>query len=244
MKILIIIKTLILSLLSFTSMASQQPNPMNTQDPYEGYNRVMHDFNMGFNDVIGQPVANGYNEYVPDPAKTGISNFFSNLKEPINMINNFLQGKGEAGLTSFMRFTMNTVFGFGGFIDIATPARLVYKKEDLGQTLYHWGAWKEASYIIMPFVGPYTTRELAGSLLDSGYDPTFRYVIETDTVGYAGFFVGSKFVDYTKIANLADEVKQQPDPYVFMRESYLQYRTNLIFDGKPPQAKLDDFNFD
>lgn len=217
---------------------------MNSKDPFEGYNRVIYDFNMEFNDLIGQPVANTYNDYVPDPAKMGIDNFFSNLKEPINMINNLLQGKGEAGMTSFMRFTINTVFGLGGFLDIATPARLVYKKEDLGQTLYHWGVWDEASFIMIPFVGPYTTRELIGGTIDSGVDPTFKYMIETDSVGYAAFFIGSKFVDYSKIVNLTDEMKQQPDPYIFMRESYLQYRTNLIFDGKPPQAKLDDFDFE
>lgn len=241
-----LIKILFLSLSSFLSLPSfaSNVNPMNAKDPFESYNRVIYDFNVGFNDLIGEPVAKTYNNYVPDPAKTGIDNFFSNLKEPINMFNSFLQGKGQAGFTSLMRFSMNTVFGLGGLLDVATEARLTHKKEDLGQTLYQWGVWNEASFVMIPFLGPYTTRELIGSTIDNAYDPTYSYLIKTDSTGQTLLFVGGKFVDYAKVVSLAAEMKQQPDPYIFMRESYLQYRTNLIYDGKPPQPKLDDFNFE
>lgn len=243
MKFLHINLLLFFSLVSLQTFAAES-KPMNPQDPFESYNRTIYNFNTGFNDLIGEPVAKAYINYVPDPAKTGLDNFFSNLKEPINMLNSFLQGKGEAGFTSLMRFSMNTVFGLGGFLDIATPARLVHKKEDLGQTLYRWGVWDEASFVMIPFIGPYTTRELVGGLIDSSYDPTYPYIIETDQTGRAALFVGDKFISYTKVVNLTAEMKQQPDPYIFMRESYLQYRTNLIYDGKAPQPKLDDFNFE
>ncbi|BBP42304.1 MlaA family lipoprotein [Thiosulfativibrio zosterae] len=243
MKFLQINLMIFSSLVSLPNFAAES-KPMNSQDPFESYNRTIYDFNVGFNDLIGEPVAKAYINYVPDPAKTGLDNFFSNLKEPINMLNSFLQGKGEAGFTSLMRFSINTVFGLGGLLDIATPARLVHQKEDLGQTLYRWGVWNEASFVMIPFIGPYTTRELVGGLIDSGYDPTYPYVIKTDQTGRAAFFVGDKFISYTKVVNLTAEMKQQPDPYIFMRESYLQYRTNLIYDGKAPQPKLDDFNFE
>ena len=223
---------------------AEATDPMNAEDPYESYNRAIFKFNNQFNDLIGEPVANTYIDYVPEPAQNGISNFFDNLKEPINFINGILQGNPEAGMTSLMRFSMNSVFGLCGLIDVATPAGLTYQKEDLGQTLYTWGLWNESSFIMMPFIGPYTTRELVGGTIDSSYDPTYPYIIKTDATGRALIFIGGKFVYYTKVFGLTAEMKQQPDPYIFMRESYLQYRTNLIYNGNPPQPNLDDFDFE
>lgn len=227
-----------------TDPKAEKLPPMNDVDPYEGYNRAIYRFNVGFNDIIGEPVATSYNDYVPSPLKTGISNFFNNLKEPLNITNAFLQGKGEAGFSSLMRLSLNTTLGFFGLIDIATPAGLQYQKEDLGQTLYTWGFWTESNFIMMPIIGPYTTRELVGGSVDAAYNPTYPYLIKTDLAGKVGLFIGEKFVDYTKIVHLTDEMKAQPDPYIFMRESYLQYRTNLIYDGNPPQPDLDDFDFE
>lgn len=241
----LIFKFLLGMMLSLTSYhVSAETAPMNSEDPLEGYNRAIYDFNIQFNDLIGEPVANVYNDYVPDPVKNGIDNFFTNLGEPLNMVNAFLQGKGEQGFSSLMRFSMNTVFGLFGLIDVATPAGLDYQKEDLGQTLYVWGVWSESSFFMVPFIGPYTVREFVGGSVDSIYDPTYPYLIQTDLNGRIALFVADKFVDYTQVVNLADEMKQQPDPYIFMRESYLQYRTNLIYDGNPPTPNLDDFNFE
>lgn len=220
------------------------PLVMNEQDPYEGFNRTMFDFNMAFNDTFGKPAANVYNGILPQPIRTSISNFFDNLSTPVSAINSFLQGKPEDGLSEIMRFTINTTFGLFGLLDIAQPAGLEAKNEDLGQTLYHWGLWEESSYMVLPFVGPYTTRELAGGIADSSYDPIYTQLIEADETERRWIFMTNGFIEYTKVVELIDDVKNQPDPYVFTRESYLQHRTNLIFDGKAPQADLDDFNFE
>ncbi len=235
-----------LILLSFSSIILAESNsPMNDEDPYEGYNRAVYEFNVGFNDYIGEPVVNAYNDYLPSPLKTGISNFFQNLKEPLNIVNAGLQGKAEVALSSFMRLAINTTFGLFGILDIASEAGLEYQKEDLGQTLYVWGFWEESSFFMVPILGPYTTRELVGGTVDASYNPTYPYLIKTDTQGRILLFVGEKFVDYTKVVNLTDEMKSQPDPYIFMRETYLQYRTNLIYDGNPPEPEeLDGFDFE
>ena len=218
--------------------------PMSSEDPYESFNRAIFDFNMGFNDTVGQPLANVYNGVLPQPARTGIDNFFSNLKVPLSAVNSLLQGKVEDGLSGIMRFTINTTFGLFGLLDIATPAGLEEKKEDFGQTLYQWGLWNETHYLVLPFVGSYTMRELAGGSVDSFYDPVYPYVIDTDANTRSLMFLGGKFVDYAKIVGLIADLKNQPDPYIFARESYMQYRTNLIYDGKAPKANLDDFNFE
>ena len=232
-----------LLLLSSSAYSSEKSNPMNSEDPFEDYNRVVYNFNIGFNDIIGEPIANAYNS-LPSPITTGVSNFFNNLKEPLNIINLAFQGKVEESLGSFMRFTMNSTFGLLGLLDIATEAGLERNEEDLGQTLYVWGLWTESSFIMIPFVGPYTTRELVGSTLDSTYNPVYPYLIDTDTQGKALLFLGNKFVEYSKVVHLTDEMKKQADPYIFMRETYLQHRTNLIYDGNPPEPDIDDFDFE
>ncbi|HHT00612.1 MAG TPA: VacJ family lipoprotein [Thiomicrospira sp.] len=224
------------------SEAQKPAETMNALDPYENYNRAVFDFNMKFHNAIGEPVTMAYLDYVPSPAQTGIKNFFSNLTTPLDALNSFLQGKGEEGLSGIMRFAINSTFGLGGLLDIATPAGLPKKEEDFGQTLYVWGVWDEASFLMIPFFGPYTTRSFIGDFADNGVDPIYT-MTDTDMNRTAIYF-GDVFIKYTVITPLIDEVRQQPDPYIFMRESYLQYRTNLIYDGNPPQADLDDFDFE
>lgn len=220
--------------------AKQSLEPMNSKDPYEDYNRAVFNFNLGFNDLIGEPIANAYN-VLPNPVTTGIANFMQNLGEPLNVINALLQGKVEVALSSFMRFSLNSTLGLFGLIDIADEAGLKYQKEDLGQTLYTWGMWQESSFIMIPFIGAYTTRELIGASIDSTYNPTYTHIIKENEIG---FFIGRKFVDYAKVVHLVGEMKKQPDPYIFMRESYLQHRTNLLYDGHPPVPEMDDFDFE
>ena len=217
---------------------------MNSNDPYENFNRSMFEFNIGFNNHVGKPLTNFYESALPQPAKTGVSNFFDNLTTPLSALNSFLQGKGEDGFSEIMRFSLNSTFGFFGLIDIASAAGLEAKDEDFGQTLYHWGVWEESSYLVLPILGPYTTRELAGGTIDTISDPVYPNIIKTDSEGRIWIFIGDKFVEYTQVAGLIDEVQNQPDPYVFARESYLQHRTNQIYDGNVPQPNLDDFDFD
>lgn len=236
-------KILLTLILLFSSNAFAQSVAISNQDPYESFNRSMFEFNLVFHDKIGEPVGQVYKNYVPQPAQTGIDNFFTNLKLPLNMVNNLLQGKVERGLSDFMRFTINTVFGLGGLIDIATPAGLHYQKEDFGQTLYHWGVWKESNFLVLPILGGYTTRELAGGVFDGEINPTYRYIIQTDLNGRVVIYTLDQFNSYIKVMELVDTLKQAPDSYVFYRESVIQYRTNLLFDGNPPMPSLDDFDF-
>ncbi len=219
-------------------------NAINDQDPYESFNRTMFDFNMAFNDAVGKPVVTTYKMVLPQPIRTGFSNFFNNLSDPFSSLNSFLQGNVEDGLSSFMRFAINSTFGLFGILDIATPSGLEKINEDFGQTLYVWGIWKESNYIVLPFLGPYTTRGLIGSSVDGYFNPIYPNIIDTDINGRFWLYLGGSFVSYVNIMNVIDDLHNQPDPYIFARESYLQYRTNLLYDGNPPEADLDDFDFE
>ncbi|WFE69578.1 VacJ family lipoprotein [Thiomicrospira sp. R3] len=231
---------LILISLSFQSVAK----PFNPEDRYENFNRAMFEFNMGFHDYIGEPVSNAYKKGVPKPARDGVSNFFINLRMPLNMTNNFLQGNVEKGLNDFMRFALNTVFGLGGLLDIATPAGLTYEKTDFGHTLYKWGVWHESSFVMMPFLGGYTVRDLFGKGVEYTQDPTFSYIIQTTRDGHIAFSIADGFDNYVKVTDLVDLLKTMPDPYVFYRESYFQQRGRQLNDGITQIQPLDDFDFD
>ncbi|WP_044408804.1 MlaA family lipoprotein [Thiomicrospira microaerophila] len=239
-KLTYLIFSITLTSLSFQAIA----NPFHSDDKYEKFNRSMFEFNLTFHDYIGEPVGNTYKKAVPQPARNAVSNFFNNLKMPLNMTNNFLQGNVEKGLGDFMRFSINTVFGFGGLIDIATPAGLPYEKTDFGHTLYKWGIWDDSAFVMMPFLGGYTVRDLFGKGVDSSYDPTFSYIIQTTNDGRIAFTIGDGFDSYVKVIDLVDLVKTMPDPYIFYRESYFQQRGRLLNDGKTTITPLDDFDFD
>lgn len=234
-----ILLTLLISL-SFQTSAE----PFNSEDKFENFNRNIFAFNMGFHDYIGEPVTHAYKKGVPKPAQTAVSNFFINLKMPLNMTNNFLQGNFEKGLGDFMRFSVNTVFGLGGLLDIATPAGLPYEKTDFGHTLYKWGVWEESSFIMVPFLGAYTVRDLFGKGVEYSQDPTFSYIIQTTTQGHIAFSIADGFDNYVQVTDLVDLLKTMPDPYVFYRESYFQQRARILNNGVTMIQPLDDFDFD
>lgn len=134
--------------------------PRNPDDPLEGYNRAMFTFNEKVDKAVLKPVAEAYDYVTPKPVKIGVGNFFSNLADPWIGLNNLLQGKPAEALSDWMRFMVNTVFGFAGLLDIASEAQLPKHDEDFGQTLAVWGVG-EGPYFVVPFFGPRTVRDAA-----------------------------------------------------------------------------------
>ena len=86
------------AVLVLTGCATTANNP---QDPLEGYNRAVYSFNDAVDRTVLKPTATAYKKVVPGFAQTGVNNFFGNLSDAWSSINNFLQGKGEAGATDF-----------------------------------------------------------------------------------------------------------------------------------------------
>ena len=105
--------------------------PQGRSDPLEGFNRTMFDFNYNVLDpYVLRPVAVAWRDYVPVPARTGVSNFLGNLNEPAAMVNSFLRGDPYRGMIHFNRFFLNTVLGTGGFIDVAGMANDKLAREE------------------------------------------------------------------------------------------------------------------
>lgn len=215
-----------------------------SNDPYEKFNRKMFNFNLEFHRYVGKPVGSSYKKFTPKPIRTGLRNFFTNLKMPLNMINHALQGNAEGTMNDIMRFSINTFLGFGGLLDIATPAGLPYQREDFGQTLYVWGIGKEANFLVLPFLGPSSTRDLAGTVIDYRADPGYEYFLNASSSEHLNLTIANQFDRYADIIDFIDPLLLMEDPYPFFREASIQMRKNQLYNGHPPIDPLDDFSFE
>ena len=211
-------------------------------DPWEGFNRSMHGFNRGLDRYVAKPLARGYQAVTPRPLRSGISNFFLNLFQPLTAAHQLLQGKpGQAG-TTLGRFALNVVLGLGGLFDPATDAGIPLRQEDLGQTLAVWG-WKDSHYLVLPFFGPSTTRDGLGIAGDAFASP-YR-LVDDDEVEYG--LRGLQLIsDRANLLGAEEFIKDADDEYLIFRDAYLQRRQFQIRDGRDqtPDYLLEEFEFE
>lgn len=208
-------------------------------DPLEGFNRVMYDFNFNYLDrYVARPVSMAYVNYTPTPVRKGIMNFLSNLDEPASMVNSLLSLNGKAAVTHFNRFWINTIFGLGGLIDIASAAD-INKPADrrFGDTLGYYGV-PNGPYLMLPVYGPVTFRGF-GDTADELY-PMFSLLNIWEGLG-KWLFQGME--DRAALVQQEALLKNSPDPYVFTRDAYVQYKDFIASDGKVEQEQQAD-NFD
>ncbi|MCA1324145.1 VacJ family lipoprotein [Herbaspirillum sp. alder98] len=199
----------------------------NPNDPLEGFNRAMFSFNDGVDKVALKPVAQAYDTVVPGPVQTGIGNFFGNIGDLWSSINQLLQGRIEQGVSTFMRVAINTTFGLGGVLDVATEARLPREKSDFGQTLGKWGVGS-GPYLVLPFFGPSTLRDTAGLPIDLYGDLwTYKRPIRWRNVGSVVRVIDRR-AQLLDAGSLLEDAAL--DKYDFVRDAYLQRRQSQI-DG-------------
>jgi phospholipid-binding lipoprotein MlaA len=195
-------------------------------DPFEPLNRLMFGVNDTLYFWIVKPVVGTYKAVVPEPARTGVRNFFHNLTTPVRYVNCLLQGKGDSADTELRRFLINTTVGVLGFGD---PARDQYElepvQEDLGQTLAVHGM-DQGFYIVWPFFGPSNVRDSLGMAGDMFLNPV-RYVEPTETSIYISAGKGINEASF-HVGEYEDFKAAALEPYIAMREAYIQYRNKKI----------------
>jgi len=210
------------------------------EDPWEASNRKVYGFNTAVDKAILKPIAKGYDAIMPDAPQRGVRNFFRNLHWPITAVNLLLQGRVDDSLTATGRFLMNSTLGLAGFFDVATKAGMPDFDEDFGQTLAVWG-WKNSRYLMVPFIGPATIRDLGGEGLGSFGIATYlnptAYMIREHN-NYVPFIIDvislrASFLSYDK------DIQDASDPYAFVRDAYLQNREFEIYNGEPPAPDYD-----
>ena len=226
--------TMLLSLLLAACAGTQSLNTDPERDPWEGFNRKVYAFNDGLDKVV-RPIAVGYDKIMPDPFQRGVGNFFRNLDAPVTYVSQVLQGKFGESITTIGRFLLNSTVGVLGFFDVATKWGMPFYNEDLGQTLATWG-YHDSRYLVLPFFGPSTFRDGVGRLTDSYIHPVGRAIHGRNEWGM--WIVRGIDLRARYLAQDA-ELQQAYDPYVLMRDIWMQNREYQIYDGDPPMLDYD-----
>ncbi len=207
-------------------------------DPLEPFNRAMYLFNDRLYFWVFKPVAQGYRAVVPEPARVGVSNFFTNLAFPVRFVNCLLQANLPGAAREVGRFVLNTLGGGGGFLDPASHEEvgLVRQDEDFGQTLGVYGVG-QGIFINWPVLGPSSPRDTLGTIGDWFLHPLAYYperFLESAGVQAYGRVNETSLTigDYEALTEAAI------DPYVAIRDAYVQYRLSKVNDrdGRRPAS--------
>lgn len=219
-----------------TANVEEQKIVINKADPYERLNRKVYRFNDKVDDYVAEPVARVYRAITPDFVQTGVFNFYNNLKNINVVFNDVLQAKFKQSAQDTGRFVVNSTLGLLGVVDVAKKLGLEQNDEDFDQTLAVWGV-PRGPYLVIPFLGPVTARGIPGAVFDTAANPS----------SYVGAPVQLMSVLNTR-ANAEGSLKfideAALDPYVFTRESFLQWRNSLATDGKSSDSTDFDDELD
>ncbi len=193
-------------------------------DPYKNTNRRIHKFNRSFDRAILRPASKGYAAIVPDVAETAIANFASNASMPGVMVNGLLQADLSTSMLAGSRFFVDTIFGFGGLLDVSKALDLPEVQADFGETLYVWGA-AEGAYIELPILGPSTERDTAGKVVDLFTNP-LGFVLDKPERYYRTVAAAGKgLTERNRFSDTIDTILyESADSYSQARITYLQRR--------------------
>lgn len=202
------------------------------RDPLEPFNRQVHAFNEGADRLVVKPVATVYRETVPDLVRTGVNNFFSNLSDAWSAVNNALQLEVEAAAESFMRFSVNSVFGIAGVLDISSEANIERHPADFGSTLARWGV-PPGPYLVLPLMGPSTLRDATSVVIDRRFDPLREIEGAQDRNTLSVVRIIDTRSNLLRATDFIEGVAL--DKYSFIRDVHLQRRGVSIEDSAPAQ---------
>lgn len=234
----------LLAALSLTACASADPQAdFAAADPFEGFNRNMHDVNLFLDTNLIRPAAQGYDFVTPTTIKFLIGNGFSHLDLPGDFANHLLQGEIKPALRTLGRFTLNTVLGAGGLLDPATEFGLPKEDTDFGITLGRHGVG-EGAFLVLPLLGPSTTRDLAGRAGDLAFRPTtyLGLVASGTTPEVPLALTATETVDLRNrnFALIDDLLYKSDDSYVSVRSVYLQRRRAMVAGDNAGAEALPD----
>ena len=219
---------------------TEHPTPQQL-DPWEPFNRNMHAVNSVLDKILLRPVAKAYVKVTPQPIRKGVTNFFTNLQQPVTTLNLVLQGKPKPAAESLGRFALNITLGLAGILDPATHAKIPYHDQDFGQTFAIWG-WETSRYLVLPVFGPGTVRDTLGKGASSTVSPV-SWLAEQEGAEFSILYG----IDARSFGLAADAfLDGAEDEYLLMRDAYLQRRRCQIRDctDEVPEYLLPDYEFE
>lgn len=200
-------------------------------DPLESINRPIFDANIFLDRWLLRPVTRVYIETVPEPGRKGVSNFLRNLRTPVILANDLLQGEMSRAGATFGRFFVNTFFGLAGLIDTADALGLPGHEEDFGQTLGSYGIG-DKPYLMLPLIGPSNPRDVVGRIGDIFMDPLTYLTPDELSEIETGINVVN---DRAQVINDTDALEATSiDYYAAVRSFYFQNRRFEVSNGREP----------
>lgn len=207
-------------------------------DPLEPANRVAFAVNEAIDQAVLEPAARGYRFLIPQPARNGIRNALENLRSPVVLLNDLLQGEGNRARITLGRLMVNSTLGIGGILDVSRDWGVPGHSEDFGQTLAVWGVG-EGPYLFIPILGPSNPRDLVGTAVGFATDPLtyFGQGVVVDALNLT--WTGLTILDVRE--GLLETIQQvrdtSLDPYATFRSGYRQRRNAAIRNQEPQQGE-------
>jgi phospholipid-binding lipoprotein MlaA len=227
--------------LTLAACATGQPassdDPYAVNDPLESVNRGIFSFNMTLDRYVIKPVAQGYRDVLPQPVRDSIHNFWTNLRSPVIMFNDAIQGQGKLAGDTFGRMWLNTILGLGGFFDVATRAGIPFHDADFGQTFGVWGVGP-GPYLVLPILGPSNPRDGVGLVAGWYADPWNGIASAKDVYWVAYPRAAAEGIDLrSRNIDILDRIESTSlDFYATLRSLYNQRRAAEIRHEAPPEA--------
>jgi phospholipid-binding lipoprotein MlaA len=217
--------------------ASLVGDPTHPVDPFEPINRKVMAFNDDLDSAVLRPVAVAYRDHMPRPVRHGVSNVLGNIADVWSFFNSTLQLKLRQAAELGGRVVINSVWGLGGLVDVASDLGLEHRSEDFGQTLGRWGV-PSGPYLVLPVLGPSSVRDAAATLtLDRYMDPLTHIDHLPVRLSMFGLRAVDTRTNLLKVTNVLDDIAL--DRYTFTRDAYLQRRFAEVSRGRPALPPLD-----
>ena len=229
-RISIFYEIILIFLISILLFGCATTASLDERDPLENFNRGVYSFNQTMDEIVFNPISKLYKAITPNIIEKGVSNFFSNLGDLSVIANQILQLKFDKAASDVSRVLINSTIGLLGFFDISSEIGLPKHNEDFGQTLAQWG-FKSGPYIVVPFFGPATLRDLSALVIDKGMLNPMFYL--EDDMTKAGLLT-LNYVDFkSRFSNRNDLIGAASlDEYEFIKNAYFEKRAYEINDGK------------
>jgi phospholipid-binding lipoprotein MlaA len=221
---------------SFVASGCASGPTANPTDPLEPFNRGVYSFNEGVDNAILKPVARGYRAVTPSPIRTGVSNVFNNLEDLWSGLNGILQLRPQVAADNLVRFSMNSVLGLAGILDIASEAGIERSPEDLGKTLGRWGV-PAGPYLVFPLLGPTTVRDATMIVVENRYNPISQIDHTRTRTSATLLRVLDTRTNLLRVTDMLDAAAL--DKYSFTRDAFLQKRRAEIYR---PNSDAEDSN--
>ena len=200
-------------------------------DPLEPLNRVIFTVNDFVYLQVVDPVANAYTTVVPDPIERGLGNFFRNLRYPIRFVSNVAQGDFTSARIESERFIVNTTVGIGGFMSPADNIEGLERlpSQNIASALGAHGMG-EGFYLVLPLLGPTTTRDALGILGNRTVSPWhIPYTVIDEQNIRIGLDVG-EFLNSSSslVEGYRSVVENAFDPYSSVKNGFVQSQRQHI----------------